>query len=342
MLSLGVIIIATPFHFFEWLFFRKKIGQFKSSEPPLFILGHWRSGTTYLHNLLCCDPLAGFMTTYHSVWPNNLASSLIFKTFMATLMPNKRPADDVELNVEFPQEEEFAISNVTPYAYYHFWYFPSYWREYYQKYVRFQSVNKGAKNEWKASFSLLVKKALINTNGQRAVFKNPVNTARINPLLEIYPEARFIFIHRNPVIVYLSSKRFFLELFPTLYFQKVSDDQVCEMILATYVNLMNDYFDQKSIIDSKHIIEIRYTDFEADPLNYLKSIYEDLGLIGWKEAEPKFQDYIESQRTYEKKKSYAISQKELDIVLDKWGFAMKKWGYVVPENLEVIPSSTLR
>jgi len=43
-----------------------------------------------------------------------------------------------------------------------------------------------------------------------------------------------------------------------------------------------------------------------------------------------------SQQTYEKTKNYMIPQKELDQVLHKWGFAMKKWSYGIPENLQII------
>src|SRR5579883_1544271 len=37
--------------------------------PPLFILGHWRSGTTHLHHLLAQDAMFGFPTTYQTAFP---------------------------------------------------------------------------------------------------------------------------------------------------------------------------------------------------------------------------------------------------------------------------------
>ena len=43
---------------------------------------------------------------------------------MAALMPNKRPTDNMELSPDLPQEEEFALSNMMPYTYYNFWFFP--------------------------------------------------------------------------------------------------------------------------------------------------------------------------------------------------------------------------
>src|SRR5256885_1018324 len=32
--------------------------------PPIFLLGFWRSGTTFLHELFCCDTHFGFPSTY--------------------------------------------------------------------------------------------------------------------------------------------------------------------------------------------------------------------------------------------------------------------------------------
>jgi hypothetical protein len=107
-----IVLISTPFHWWESLAFRRRFKKFKFKNPPVFILGHWRSGTTMLHNMMCVDPNAAYLTTYQSVFPNNMASKLIFKTFMRINIPEKRPSDNVRLHVDFPQEDEFAFSNM--------------------------------------------------------------------------------------------------------------------------------------------------------------------------------------------------------------------------------------
>lgn len=43
-----------------------------------------------------------------------------FKKNMSWLMPDKRPTDNMELAVDLPQEEEFALANMMPYTYYNF------------------------------------------------------------------------------------------------------------------------------------------------------------------------------------------------------------------------------
>ncbi len=44
--------------------FGRRVARVRLDHPPLFILGHWRSGTTLLHNLLARDPQFVAPTTY--------------------------------------------------------------------------------------------------------------------------------------------------------------------------------------------------------------------------------------------------------------------------------------
>lgn len=43
--------------------FREQI-DLVTVPSPVFVLGHWRSGTTFLHNLLAYDPRWAFPTLY--------------------------------------------------------------------------------------------------------------------------------------------------------------------------------------------------------------------------------------------------------------------------------------
>ncbi len=334
ILTFIIIIIATPFHWYERLIFDRKVKAYTFKEPPIFILGHWRSGTTYLHNVMCKDPKAGYMTTYHGLWPRNLGSKIIFKTFMSLAMPKKRPSDNVELAVDFPQEDDFSLSNMIPQVFYLFWYFPRRWREYYEKHVRFKGVSEREHKLWNRNYYELVVKALINTNGERAIFKNPVSTGRVKKLLEVFPDARFIHIHRNPIVVYLSTKKFFIELFPTLTFQPISNEEIVKMVFENYEKLMKDYLDQYQMIPPERFVEIGFETFEEDPMLHLKSIYENLSL-DFVQAAPFLQTYVDSVNAYQKNKYYTIKRDELNAILEHWDFAMKKWGYKMPENLTI-------
>ena len=50
--------------------YRKLLAESKPAHDPLFILGHWRSGTTFLHNIFAQDKHFGYTTTYQTVFPH--------------------------------------------------------------------------------------------------------------------------------------------------------------------------------------------------------------------------------------------------------------------------------
>lgn len=325
-----VVLLASPFHLWEYFFFRKKIRDYRIKKEPLFILGHWRSGTTFLHNMLCADPRAGYMTTYHSVFPNNLGSKFVFKTFMKMNMPDKRPSDNVKLGIDLPQEDEFALSNLTDKSFYHFFYFPAQYKKYYRDSVT--DVNNGLVQGWDQTYRELIIKALLNAGGERIVLKNPVNTGRIKTLLRMFPDAKFIFIHRNPVTVFLSTRKFFRELFPTLWFHETGKEFIDEMIFENFKVMMEDYEKQKLLIPQRNLMELRFESFEQDPLEHCRRVYSDLLEDDFLPAEPFFDKFIKSQKGYTKNK-YRIEKSLVDRITMEWGPYLTLWNYSLPDEL---------
>jgi len=276
----------------------------------------------------------GYFTTYQTVFPNNLLSKFIFRTFMKLMIPEKRPGDNVRLNVAYPQEEEFALTNINPWNYYQFMYFPADYEEYYNKYILFENASEKFYQNWKSDFQRMVKKAMINSGGDIPLLKNPCNTGRIKVMLDMYPNAKFIFIIRNPIIVFLSSKKFFSELLPTLWFHMLDEAEMEEMIFNTYIKLIKDYQQTKSLIPAENLIEIKFDDYEKEPLAFLEDLYQQFNLSGFNKSKPVFDEYINSLSGYRKNK-YVISRELLDRIKARWGYSMEMWNYGVPENIEV-------
>jgi len=220
IITVLINLINWPFRTYEKLFINKKYKKSKIEEDPIFILGHWRSGTTHLHNILCQDPQMGYVTTFQSVFPETLFNKVgkfIFEGFARILIPGTRKGDNVSLGTSLPQEEEFALGDKTPVSFYYFWMFPRSLKKFYQRFIRFEQIDRAMVENWKNDYKLLISKALKNTNRKRFLSKNPPNTGRIIELLDMFPTARFIYIHRNPVEVYLSTRNFFFKM-----------DQVCQ------------------------------------------------------------------------------------------------------------------
>jgi len=340
LLAIWVInLINWPFRTYERLFINPRFKNKPIVNPPVFIIGHWRSGTTHLHNLLCQDKRMGFVTTYQSVFPDTLfnwVGRFLFKGFTKLLIPGTRKGDNVTLDTENPQEEEFALGDKTPVCLYYFWMFPKNIRIYYDRFIRFKGLSTAEADSWKRDYSLLIKKALKNTGREQFLSKNPPNTARVKVLLEIFPNAKFIHIHRNPVEVFLSTRHFYAKMLPHLQLQPISQAEIDNHIFEVYKVLMKDFLEQKKLIPSGNFVEIAFDDLERNPLKNLEVIYNQLGLPGFEVALPFFEKYQESMESYEKNK-HSISRELLEKIQQEWDFAMKEFNYGLPEKIEITP-----
>lgn len=324
----GIIEVTRPFRAYEQSSILPKA---RKSWPKqlVFIVGHWRSGTTFLHNLMCQAIDATYVTTYQTVFPNFMGSQWLFRPVMKWVMPDRRPADNVKLNVAYPQEEEFALSAMNPHTYYRFMYFPKHYDRFYRESVTFELLSEEQKAQFTRDYRDLIHLAHWNRPRDTMIIKNPVNTARLPYLMEEFPEAKFIHIYRNPYTVFRSSYKFFTKLLPTLWFEAVSDDFIKEMILDVYVRVHEDYYNALETLHDLDLYELKFEDFEQDPLGHLKQIYSSLDLGDFETSEDQFSSYLRSKKAY-KKNVYEFPEELVRDVDAHWGEYVERWGYGVP------------
>lgn len=331
-------LINWPFRTYERLFINPRFKKKEMEEPPIFIIGHWRSGTTHLHNLICQDPQMGFSTTYQVVFPDtfyNVLGTFIFKNFTRLLIPGRRKGDSVILDTEYPQEEEFAIGDKTPLSFYYWWMFPRRIMKYYDEKIRYHGIASSQIESWKEDYLLLMKKALHKSGKKVFISKNPPNTGRVKQLLQMFPNARFIHIHRNPVDVILSTRNFYDKMLPHLQLQKVNREKLNDDILSMYSMLMGDYLEQKELVPKEQLMEVSFDEMENKPKELLKEIYQQLGFKGYENAQAHFDAYIEKSKHYKKNK-HSIDKSLLDAIQKECAFSMELYNYSLPDNLEVI------
>lgn len=307
----------------------RKIADQPLQEDPLFILGHWRSGTTFVHNVFAKDRHFGYTTTYQTVFPHLvLWGQPFFKKNMAMLMPDKRPTDNMELKPDLPQEEEFALSNMLPYTYYNFWFFPQRWMEYCDRFLTFEKITEEERYAFKDIFMRLVKVSLANTGGTQYLSKNPPHTGRVRTLLEMFPNAKFIYLKRNPYTVFESTRSFFTNTIKPLQLQDISQEQITDNIVETYKRLYNRYEADKILIPEGNLVEIKFEDFEKDAFDMTKDIYRKLNLNGFDEAEADIRKYLDTKKGYKKNK-YQYAESTVKIVEENWGKALSEWDYTL-------------
>lgn len=313
----------------------RKYKKLLENEPlqhdPVFILGHWRSGTTFVHNIFAQDPRFGFTTTYQTVFPHYImAMQWLFKPTMGWLMPDKRPTDNMELAPDLPQEEEFAFQNMCPFTYYDFWIYPERMQEYCDRFLTMKDATAEEIQEFKKQFMKLVKLSLWNTRrgvkDAQYLSKNPPHTGRVKTLVEMFPNAKFIYLIRNPYTVFESSRSFFTNTIAPLELHSIPLEQMEQNILRNYVELYDAYQEQKKYIPEGNLFEVKFEDIEKDAYGITERMYKELNIPGWEQAKPAIMKYLDKKKGYKKNK-YEYNPRTVQLVNEHWMPILKEWGY---------------
>jgi len=327
--------LTAPLRLAERAYYGRKVRAVEMPQDPIFVIGHWRTGTTYLHNLLAQDPALGVVPTFQTLAPNSfLIGNKTLKPLIAFIMPRKRHTDNVPLAADSPQEEEFALCNLCPYSLYAGWYFPRQMRELFRKYVLFRDVPPEVLGEWKRVYTELLKKACYNAGGRRLVLKNPANTGRVPVLLDMFPNAKFVHIYRDPFVVYKSTQLLHKATLDMIALQDIDEAEIRDNVLMFFKEMVGGYFEDKERIPAGNLVDVRYEDLEKRPIDELERIYKTLGLPGFAETRGRAENYLEKLGTYKKNK-FALSRQDIDRVKNHWQFALDAWGYGEPA--EAVP-----
>ncbi|MBN2003288.1 MAG: sulfotransferase [Anaerolineae bacterium] len=325
-----VALAGAPFRAYESLRYRSLIEETAIENPPIFILGHWRSGTTHVHRLMAQNPDFAVVTFIHTMIPGLFISSSIFRSILSHSLPKTRPMDNVSVGPEEAEEEEYALGNLTPYSFYHALSFPKKMRHIFDRYVLFEGVESQVIERWKTMYLRFLKKVTFSSGGKRLLLKNPANTGRIRVLLEMFPNAKFVHICRNPYVVYSSTMNWLdKELAPTAL-QEVDEPQMRENALTNYEKLMHKYLEERDLIPDGNLCEVRFEDVEMDPWGEIRRIYQHLGLEMSLNTQLSIQQYLASVKGY-KKNQYRMDRQTLREVDRRWGFAIKHWNYQPPQ-----------
>jgi hypothetical protein len=235
--------------------YASEIAQTSLDYPPIFILGHWRSGTTLLHNLMCLDQQLCFPNLFQVYNPHAfLCLEPIITPQMAEIHSEKRPMDNMKIGFDSPAEDEFALAILSLRSPLLSWPFPRQ-EHYYDRYLTFQDVPAHEREKWKSSLLLLCKKITLKYNRQ-IIFKSPSHTGRIKLLLDMFPNALFIHIHRNPYTVFLSTRKLYETAIPGSFLQKPVIEGINNGILKRYKIMYGAFFDEQSLIPKSNFLEI--------------------------------------------------------------------------------------
>jgi hypothetical protein len=319
------------------------VARQKLDPPPVFIIGHWRSGTTNLHNHLLQDEQFGCVAFMHCLAPGGFLSvGNLMRRFLAKRLPETRPMDAVPAGLDEPMSEDFALGSITDLTHYHSYYFPQQADAIFRRTILFEGVTEREIERWGRQYVQFLRKIAYASGGRQLLLKNPAHTGRIPHLLKLFPTAKFIHVIRNPFPVYASTCKLldkFLDLFSL---QDYNLDTVSEHVLDRYRLIMQRYLRDRDLIPEGQLLEIRHEDMVADPMAVLERIYGELQIPGFDQAQPRMQRYVESLRDYQTNR-YSFPPETTARIVDACDFAFKTWGYGIPvtehpENAALAPA----
>lgn len=297
-------------------------------DPPLFILGHWRTGTTHLQNLLSRDPQFAFPNLYQIIHSSCfLSTEEANARRFASRLPRRRPMDDVAMDPSLPGEDEFAVALTCFRSPYLAMSFPRH-RHRYGRYLTFQGVPAEEVEEWKRALRWFVKKLTLKYR-RPLVLKSPPHTARIRLLLDLFPEARFVHIHRDPYAVFSSWQHNHHTTSWYMCLQKPTFDQTDDEILKGGQVIFDAFLAERHLIPPGRLVDVSYENLKDRPMEVVRGIYDGLGLPGFEAFRPRLQAYLDSLAGYRTNRFPELTPPLRQKVATAWCRAFQEWGYPV-------------
>ncbi len=314
----------------NWRLRRQTPGSL-AAPAPLFIVGHWRSGTTFLYELLCHSQQFAYVSPFSTGLPwEFLTLGAFLRPLLTRALPADRFIDGVEVTPDSPQEDEIALANMQPLSFYHGLYFPAQLQQYFNQGVFFEGCTPEQIEGWQQAAALFFRKLQLESPDKPLLIKNPVYTARVAMLRQMYPQAKFIHIYRNPYVVFQSMRNFYRKLLNQLALQSfdaaLTEQTTDELTLQSYPRMMNGLLSDVADLPPNQYVELRFEDFEQDPVAHIEMIYQQLELEGFDTASDRFRHYLETHQRY-RKNQYRFPPEDNQRLQERWREFIERWGY---------------
>lgn len=327
---LGFAAIRAPVALYEARRFERQRRDAAPMKAPVFIVGHWRSGTTHLHNLLGRSPTFGYISPLASGLPDQaLTLATWLRPWLERALPEDRHVDRVAVTPESPQEDEIPLASQGAPSIFRAQYFPSRFEAEAARGIFFDGCSEDEIRGWEVRLTRFLEKVSLHQGGRRLILKNPVHTARVARLRRLWPDARFIHIHRNPYEVFASTVHYHRAMLAELALQPYDHVDIESFVIETYLRLMAAFDRDAPAIPPNRLVEISFEALQSDPVPILRSIHEQLELEGWDQALPAIRRHLESVARYRKNR-FSYPPELIERVTARWGAYVRRWGYREP------------
>ncbi len=328
-IATAIALLRLPFTLSEAAISAMRGDARRPYPAPVFIVGHWRSGTTHLTNVLSRSAAFGILSPLAVGLPAEaLGLGRIAAPFIEQFFPTTRLIDEVALTPDLPQEDELAMANLSTLSCNHGIYFPSRIIAEFERGVFGDLVSARERAVWARRLERYVAKMTRAAGDRPLLIRNPANSARIPLLRAIWPEARFIHIHRDPADVYASSIAMFAILVRELSLGRAAVD-TRSLVRQVYPRLMRRLIEDGTALPAGSYAEIGYRAFIDDPMPALARLHDELGLPGFDAGRVPMRDYLAGCRQTPRR--HALEASDGSWLASHGADIFAHWNYATPD-----------
>ncbi|HZO83164.1 MAG TPA: sulfotransferase [Candidatus Binataceae bacterium] len=292
-------------------------------KSPVFIVGHWRSGTTLLHELLALDERFAAPDNYACFNPHHF---LLARHGAPPKRQLVRPTGDIVVSAFSPQEEEFALLCLGATSPYEAFMFPSAMN-------RLEALSdpdlfeQRERRRWdRAMLWILKATAYVSGAGRRLAVKSPSNSLRIARLNTLFPDASFIRVVREPCAVFSSSLRLWQSMWERYALTPpLGQDALVERVLQAGLALERKLQHGLRGLPEDRAATVRYEDLVADPHGTIERLYQRLMLGNPSSALDKVGRYMDCNSP----RPLASADDWKPLVQRRWSALFDEFGYTL-------------
>jgi hypothetical protein len=272
-------LMSEPLRYLELLMYTSKIRKHVLTVDPIFVLGHWRSGTSHLQSLIRLDPNTTSISIYSSIFGDHfmITESWLkpILAFMCRIFKIQYAIQRIPMNLDAPGELDTALcSAYSEHSYTWGHIFPKTLKKWLSTHILF--TEGSFEKDWMEEYDFFIRKLSYASKGKRVVVKSPGDTGRVKALLKKYPNAMFVYIHRDPLGVFVSNQYLWEVIQGQYSLQTLTAKAIEEHILLSYQTLLKAYLAQKDGVPRDQLIEIDFKDLQRDPVGEIRKIYTQM------------------------------------------------------------------
>ena len=302
-------------------------------DRPVFVVGTGRSGTSILHQLLALDPANRTPATWELLFPGDALGAGAptarrlghdVHAFWADLQPayaSMHHNDGDEPNecifatmFEFLSDQWGGTYDVPTYAAY---------------------LVRTDQTEAYRYHRKILQTLQRREHRDRWVLKAPSHLSQLRTLFAVYPDARVIQIHRDPLKT-VPSTISLMGTIKSMRTERVDVDALAPWISMGYGLMLDDTIDARGggELPDDQFVDVRYADLMTDPVVTIDTIYERLEIDRPPTLAVAIADYLSAQpQGSHGVHRYSLTDTGLDAAAERERFRRYQAQYDVPDEV---------